>query len=498
MSVIYNSNRNRGQFYPDYSSFIDYLDNNKVTPEILSKIIKKHLLNSDFNRSLYDRYRLCEDSIPIFGRSARFDDSEDVINNKLHNTFISEIINQKVGYFAGRPLKYSYSETDESEEVTGSKEGVEEAAKALNDFVTVNSIWKHDMETTRLASIAGYCARIMYIDFEDGKEKIITIPAHEAIILSHNNNLSNPDYAIRYYCVQDINDNTIYKVEFYDDIFVYYFEGGSIDDLNLIKTDIHLFNKCPMWGVMNNDDMTSDIESVLTLVDSYDQVLSDQSNELESFANSYMVFENINITDEERRKAQHSGCFSFFNGNGTGKIYFLTKDLNNTVTENHLTRLEDNIYKFSQSIDFWDNEFYSASGVALEYRLMPLKLKCNTFESQFEMSNRYMFKLLAGSFAKRGIEFDYLQAYTAVRNNFPVDTLAEAQKVQQLISAGLPKKIAFEVLSFVDDIDNVMDMIEEEKDENLERFYSSSLSNKKNDEILEKTSINDDENESEE
>ncbi len=37
-----------------------------------------------------------------------------------------------------------------------------------------------------------------------------------------------------------------------------------------------------------------------------------------------------------------------------------------------------------------------------------------------------MFKLLASSFAKRGITFDYLQAYTAIRNNFPVDTLAEA------------------------------------------------------------------------
>ncbi len=113
----------------------------------------------------------------------------------------------------------------------------------------------------------------------------------------------------------------------------------------------------------------------------------------------------------------------------------------------------------------------------MEYRLMPLKLKCNTFESQFEMSNRYMFKLLASSFAKRGIKFDYLQAYTAIRNNFPVDTLAEAQKVQQLISAGLPKNIAFEALSFVDDIDNVMNMIEEEKDESLEHFYSKGDTN---------------------
>ena len=113
---------------------------------------------------------------------------------------------------------------------------------------------------------------------------------------------------------------------------------------------------------------------------------------------------------------------------------------------------------------------------------MPLKLKCNTFESQFEIANRYMFKLLSGSLRKRGIQFDYLQAYAAIRNSFPVDTLAEAQKVQQLITAGLPKKIAFEALSFVDDIDQVMDMIEEEKQEELEGLYEPEEEEEKEEE----------------
>ena len=46
-----------------------------------------------------------------------------------------------------------------------------------------------------------------------------------------------------------------------------------------------------------------------------------------------------------------------------------------------------------------------------------------------------------------------------------MDLVSEAQTVQQLISAGLPKKTAFEQLSFVDDVDYIMDEIEEEKDD---------------------------------
>lgn len=470
--MIYNRLRNSYQFYPDYSAFIEYIDENGVSPEIISKIIRKHSSNILFNRSLYDRYRLCEEEIPIFRRSPRFDDGDNVVNNKIHNTFVSEIVNQKVGYFVGRPLKYMYNDTEESISETGTQEDVDKASKELSDFVTRNSIWSHDMEATRLASIAGYCGRLMYISNKDGLEHIISIPAHETIILSPDGNLANPSYAIRYYQIKDINDNYIVKVEFYDSYNMYAFEGSSIDSLTMKGTLPHFFEMCPMWGIMNNDDMTGDFEPVLTLVDSYDQVLSDQSNELESFANSYMVFENINITEEERAKAQHSGCFSFFNGNGTGKIYFLTKELRNDVTDSHLNRLEDNIYKLSQSIDFWDNDFYSSSGIALEYRLMPLKLKCNVFESQFEKSNRYMFRLLANSLAKRNIKFDYLQAYVVIRNSFPVDTLAEAQKVQSLISAGLPQKLAFEQLSFVDDVEQIIDMIEEEKETSISSFLT--------------------------
>ena len=46
-----------------------------------------------------------------------------------------------------------------------------------------------------------------------------------------------------------------------------------------------------------------------------------------------------------------------------------------------------------------------------------------------------------------------------------MDLVSEAQTVQQLTAAGLPKKIAFEQLSFVDNVDYIMDEIEAEKDD---------------------------------
>ena len=44
-----------------------------------------------------------------------------------------------------------------------------------------------------------------------------------------------------------------------------------------------------------------------------------------------------------------------------------------------------------------------------------------------------------------------------------MDLVSEAQSAQSLVNAGFPKKVAFEQISFVDDVDYIMDMIEEEK-----------------------------------
>ena len=58
-----------------------------------------------------------------------------------------------------------------------------------------------------------------------------------------------------------------------------------------------------------------------------------------------------------------------------------------------------------------------------------------------------------------------MQCSVKYNRNFPVDFLGEAQAVQALITAGLPKKIAFGALSMVDDVDAILRLIETEQDD---------------------------------
>lgn len=87
------------------------------------------------------------------------------------------------------------------------------------------------------------------------------------------------------------------------------------------------------------------------------------------------------------------------------------------------------------------------------------------FEAKQLSADTYMFKLLASSFMKKKVPFDPLQCSVKYNRNFPTDFLNEAQAVQALTAAGLPKQIAFKALSMVDDVDEVMRLIETEQDD---------------------------------
>lgn len=464
--------RTRDALYPDYTAEIEAIEEGGITPELLARIINKHKANAEYSRKMLDRYQALEDAVPIFERKPRFEDEAEAINHRINNDFFSEIVDFKVGYFAGNPIAYSYSSTEESKEDTAdagdtaaeAEEAQKLASKVLTDFVTRNNMFDVDMEVTKNATAAGYSGRMFYID-PDGDERVMATPPDETIILSKTRNITEPTYGVRYYKTKDINDKEIVKAEFHAPDFIYYFEG-SIGKFVLKDQQANLFGYCTLQGIPNNTELMGDAEKVLELIDAYDRAISDTNNEIDSFANAYMVYENVNITDDEIGKAQRSGAIKFYSGATGGKVYFLTKDVNDSFIEHHLDRLEKNIYRFSKTPNLNDEAFGTASGISLKFKLTGHETKCGMYEAKMISAGTYMFKLLAKVWEKKQIKIDPLQCCMEFKRNFPLDLLSEAQAVQQLIAAGLPKRVAFQIaLSCIDDIDYVMQLIEEEKED---------------------------------
>lgn len=455
--------RLESELYPDFQAEIEAIDENGITDGLLNHIITKHAANRAYNWNLHKRYEALDGKVPIFLREPRFDE-ENPVNNKVNNDFLGEIVDFKTGYFAGKPFGYTYADSKESKEDTGGEELRDRAAKELSDFVARNNLYDVDMEITKFAAIAGYAGRMFYYD-TDGHERCMALPSYETIILSETS-MMEPKYGIRYYKTVGLGGEEIWKAEFDDGKTIRFYEGnyGGLYEVPE-KAIPNLYGYCAIQGIPNNSELLGDAEKVMELIDAYDRVISDTNNEVESFANAYMAFENVNMSDEEIRKGQKSGAFQYYTGTTSGGIHFVTKNINDAFVEHHLDRLEDNIYKYSKTPNLEDDAFNTASGIALKFKLTGLETKCGMFQAKMQTAGVYMFKLLGSSWGKKQIAIDPLQCYITFKRNFPIDTNSEAMAVQSLINAGVPKRVAFAELSFVDDVEELMQLIEEEKED---------------------------------
>lgn len=456
-------NRGEKEQYPDYSAFIAEIDKNGISDELLRKIIRRHRENALYNRKLFSRYRVDRDGVPIFMREPRFEDADE-INNKINNDFLGEIVDFKTGYFAGKPVSYGYSKSEEAEDATGGEKGVDGAEKAVTDFITRNNMFGVDMEITKQASLCGYAGRLFYID-TDGCERCMPTRSFESIFLS-NTSISEPVYAVRYFRTTAVGGEKAWSAEFYDNVNIYYYEGKTLDSLTLVEVKPHLFDYCPFQGIANNSEMTGDAEKVLSIIDAYDSCLSDNANELESFVHAYLCIDGVTIDEKEIMKARKTGAFNFpprGSQNQNHSAYFLTKDINDGFTEHHLDRLEDNIYRFSKTPNLTDETFGTASGESLKFKLTGLETKCGMFQAKFMDAANYMWKLLASAWRKKQITVDPLQVTMEFTRNFPLNAKTEAEAMAAYKNLGMPMEWIVAQMTSVDDPGYIMDLIEAEK-----------------------------------
>lgn len=453
--------RTEFELLPTFGAELDEIRNNGITKELLYKIIQKHMSNALFNKQLHKRYMAIYGGVPIFDRQPKYEE-ENPINNRVNNDFFSEIVDFKVGYFAGEPISYSYSKTDEAMKETGGEKAVEEATKTLTDFITRNNMFGVDIETTKNASIYGYSGRLFYVD-KEGNERVMPIHGYETIILS-DTDISEPEYAIRYYRNTDINNIEYWIVEFYDNKNITTYKGDLLS-LEEVETRPHLFDYCPLQGIANNKECTGDAEKVIALIDDYDKVVSDNSNEIESFVHALMQV-SVQMDDDVIKKAQKSGVIVVpqIGANKVDEpIKWVTKEINDAYTEHHLQRVEDNIYRFSRTPNLADETFGTASGISLKFKLHGLETKCAAHEASVMNAAQHMWKVLCSSWTKKGIKIDPLQIVMEFNRNFPLDKKSEAETAQAFIGAGLPKEWVYSQVPGIDDTNYIMELLEKEK-----------------------------------
>jgi len=341
-------------------AFINFIKDNGINGEIISKLIELHKNDRARMLNLYQRYKADIDGVPILQRKPiEYDENfetggnvrriDNKVNNTLNNSFDAEIVDTKIGYLLGHPISYS-SEKDILQQ-------------AATEFIVRNNAEDADAELGKKTAICGKGARLLYIN-KDGKESMRNIDPWETIFLTEAS-ITEPTFALRYYPVSELlngEEKQRWMAEFYDETKVYYYKSNNEGSkFEYVKEKPHMFEYCPLFGPPNNEEMKGDAEKVLNLIDAYDRTVSDANNEIEQYRLAYLILKGVGVDEETMNEMKRSGVFQLMDEKEDLK--YLTKDVNNKMIEDHLNRLEENIMRFAKSVTFSDEKFAGTASV---------------------------------------------------------------------------------------------------------------------------------------
>lgn len=435
-----------------------------IMSKIILDAIEAHKPQAEKMFRLYNRYK---GDVPI--KERRSPDKAGIsLNNKINNDYEGIIVDEIVGYIWGHSIVTSYNDE-------GLKESV---GKILERFEILNNIDSLDEETGEYSCGCGYGARLCYFD-KLGELRVMNTKPWQTYFI-YNNSTDEIDYAMIYYPweIVDVPSGKVTKttkVEWYNKEEVSYwikqggrFEKEKLEEGGYQNPQPHNFDFVPVIKFKGNNLEQSDLEKVESLIDGYNELISDAQNELQEFVHAYLAATGASIDEEERLKSRRTRVFNL--PDKESHLEFITKDINDAFFEHQKKTLNDNIFRFSKTVDMNDEKFSAGgaeSGEARKWKLLALEFKAVKKERKFIEGLRMMYKVIASAWNKRQMSVDYLKLNFQFTRSLPIDFLYYADIALKL-KGTLSLLTILSLLPFVKDPQTELDKLEEEQTVNLD------------------------------
>ena len=370
-------------------------------------------------------------------------------NNKVVVTLPHLTTELRVGYFSGEPV--SVFNQDETYN------------QLINDVLEYNDFQQLNSELDRLSAIYGHACMIIYID-ENSQIRLVAEDPQNCFVV-YDNSLSHDELAaIRYFeWIDDTTNENMYDITVYekDEIKYYY---GPETSLRLIKTEPNYFKDIPVVEFMENKYRKGCYEDQISIVDAIENTMSNSQNEIDYFANEYLLLKNLSGTTSDDLKDMKNN--RVFKVDGDGDAQFLSKNTNDSYVENTLNRLFNNHHKCTQRPDITDQNFAgTASGVSLKYKLFGLEKSLSAKESLWRKSLMRVLEIITNVInLKSNAVYDYKTTRLTFVRALPTN-LTESADIVSKLSGTVSQRTLLSQLEFIENVDEEMEQIQKEKDD---------------------------------
>ncbi len=370
-------------------------------------------------------------------------------NNKIATSwsrYITILIN---GYFIGKPVTYQSQNKDFVDLITKYK----------------NKEDSHNQAIGKDCSIYGLSAELLFLD--ENKQVDFAKLNPQTVIPIYSNDI-NGDllYCIRYWEEDNIvNDEKITHIEVYSNESIKYYEKNK-NGITLIKEDEHYFKQVPINIFYNNEDMTGDAECVHKLIDGYDLSLSDTSNFREELNDSYLVFKNTNLENEDIITMKQNRIIQIEDSSDTGQssVNWLNKDSNDSENENYKNRLAEDIKRFSFVADIESAKSHTTATSA-KIGLIGIEQIVSEKEDYFRNGLIRRLKLICNIYNLYGNDFTVDDVKITFVRNIPIDLSVTADAISKFRGLVSDESL-LEQIPFISDIELEKERIQKQNELN--------------------------------
>ena len=406
----------------------------------LSEFISKHdwwVLNR--YKPLMDAYMT---RYPIFDLPPKPEFKPD---KRIAVNFAKYIVDTMNGFFIGIPIKIDCED-----------DAVADYVEFLDQY---NDQDDNNAELSKLCSIYGKGYEMYYVD-DLGNIGITYLSPEEAFMIYDDSILQRPRYFCRIY--KDADDTVYVSVS--DEHIVRYasMEGGLhwVDE-----GKIHGFDGVPATEYRENEEEIGIFEPVLTMINEYNEAISEKANDVAYFADAYMKILGAKLTEEELAQVRDNRIINFPGTLQSGQLEvdFLQKPDGDTSQEHLLDRLQTLIFQISMVANISDENFGSSSGIALKYKLQAMSNLALTKQRKFTSGMNRRYKLIFSNPVSGMKADDWVKLNYTFTQNMPANLLEESQIAGNL--AGIvSQQTQLSILSCVDNVQQEIEQIQQDEE----------------------------------
>ena len=382
-------------------------------------------------------------------------------NHKLAHGFHKIIVDQKVGYIAGKPIQITPKDPDDESLIKFKEDSADTMGDQFNDTMAT---W------IKGASNKGEEFLHPFIN-SDNKFDYIVIGAEQCIAIYDSRYNKNLVGMIRYYNVEKINakgiGETLIAVEWWDDeqvtfyieqkpntgmnissktVFVLdmsesdlgnprpHFTKGNTNDEDDEPGEAGSWGRVPFVRLLNNDEGYGELRYYKTLIDAYDYVESDLIDKIADVADViWKIFGLEGETPSALRKNLKEFKLMLLPEDATAEAETLSIPID--AVDKSLDRLVEDIFMAAMAVNIKASDMGTAvSGTALKVLYNMLDIKSNVLISKCKLALRDFLYFVAFYIKEiDNIEYDY----TTLVFTFDKSTIInEAEKIQNLAISG--------------------------------------------------------------